>query len=632
MLQFSCWRPVAAITMFAGSASYAQPQGYMDQQALGSMLSSIAQSDHASLSSIGQSIGGQEIQLLTLSATNEPNQQPALLIVGGIDGAYLSSTETAVRMAQRLLEDHADLLDRFTIYIVPRANPDGASRNMSSVNMGSVGNARLVDEDRDRLVDEDQADDLNDDGLITMMRRLEPTLDEVPTHLADPDDPRLNIVPDADENLRAVFTLYPEGLDNDNDGAINEDGFGSVDLNMNFMHMWPEHDPHAGRYPLSEPEAHALARFVLSQDNIVAAVTLGRHDNLANQPDSKAKDITGRSPKGIDAKDAPLYKQAGEWFKEATGRSQADQHESAGSFHAWLYAQRGLPSFAVQPWALPGDDESDNEKKAASQAAAPEPPAAPGLTPSPVGDISMETLDELTEAYIAMTGEEPDASMMSQITPEMVEQYAAQAGIEVRRIKPSEPTESNPQPKDEKKPKKKQSNEAKWLAYFESAGIDGFVDWQPYEHPTLGKVEIGGFVPGARINPPAALLDELAAKHTDFVLKVINAQPKIRIQGPEVRDMGGGFYEVRIAIINDGHMPTTTEFSRSTRGMKPAVIRLSSEVDRIITGQRVDRIWGIDADGGRSSHHWLIRTDDIDSETIEIIDPRFGNHTIQLGR
>jgi hypothetical protein len=190
--------------------------------------------------------------------------------------------------------------------------------------------------------------------------------------LADPDDPRLNIKPDAKENQRAVFTLYPEGIDNDGDGTMNEDGFGAVDLNQNFMHMWPEHAPHAGRYPLSEPEADALARFVFAHDNIIAAVTLGKHDNLINQPDTKAKDITGRAPKGIDGADAELYKQAGEWFKEATAMGSANKVDVAGSFHSWLYAQRGLPSFAANPWALPDGEKNASSKDDQSDAPKPE--------------------------------------------------------------------------------------------------------------------------------------------------------------------------------------------------------------------------------------------------------------------
>lgn len=623
-------KPAAAVMLFAGSAAFAQPQGYMSNDQLGARLGEIAESDHASLSTIGQSLGGKPLHLLTLSGSDEPHKQPALLIVAGLDAQYLVSTEVATRIAERLLAEHAGHLGSMTVYIVPRANPDGAARNMRSLTTGHTGNARLVDEDRDRLLDEDQPDDLNADGWITMMRRLEPTLDDAPTHLADPDDPRLNIEPDTKEGQRATFTLYPEGLDNDSDGMINEDGFGAVDLNQNFMHMWPEHATHAGRYPLSEPEAHALATFVLGRDNIIGAVTIGKHDNLINQPDTKAKDITGRAPKGIDAKDADLYKRAGEWFKEATGMSTADKHDVAGSFQAWLYAQRGVPSFAIQPWSRP--DETNGEKKAEAAPAAAAGNDEPKLTPSPIGDISQETLDELAEAYTTMTGEPVDESMMTQITPEMVEQFAGQMGIEIRRVnKEPEPSdEAKSDKKTEAKPSKKLSEDAKWLAYFDEAGIDGFVSWEPYDHPTLGKVEIGGFKPGVKINPPADLLDELAEKHGAFVLKLMEAQPKVEVLGPEVEDLGGGLYEVRIAFVNHGKLPTTTVYSRSTRSVKPTIIRLSAGVDRIVNGQRVDRVWGVDQDGGRSEHRWIFHSDDIDAETIEIIDPRFGNQTITL--
>lgn len=622
-------RSAAAIALLAGSSVYAQPDGYMSNDDLASRLNQIASNEHASLDSIGKSLGGSPLHLLTLAT--EDSDRPAILIVAGIDAQYLASTEIATRIAEELLENHAELLDEMKVYIVPRANPDGAARNMGRVLSGHEGNARLVDEDRDRLVDEDHSDDLNGDGIITMMRRLEPTLDDRPSHLADPDDSRLNIKPDVDEGQQATFTIYPEGLDNDGDGLINEDGFGAVDINMNFMHRWPEHHPHAGRYALSEPEAYALAQFVLERDDIVAAITIGKHDNLIIQPDSKKKDITNRAPLEIDAGDAGLYKTAGKWFSDASGFSSAEKHDSAGSFHAWMYAQRGLTSFAINPWARPEESKGDQGGEAApKQAAADDEPA---LTPSPVGDISMETLDELREAYTQMTGEEPDESMLNQITPAMVEQFAGQMGIEVRRVKQVEDAPSDESKADAKKDAKKSkklSEDAKWLVYFEEQGIDGFVDWQPFDHPTLGKVEIGGFVPGAKINPPSNLLDELAVKHTGFIAKVIEAQPRVEILGPEIEQIAEGLYEVRVVIENTGELSTTTSFSRTTRSVKPVIVRLSVPVEHIIQGQRVDRVWGIDGNGGRSTHSWVFRTDDISNESITIDDPRMGKQVIKL--
>jgi Zinc carboxypeptidase len=622
---------IFAITTFAGHA-LASDDGYMNNQKLDEALKMVAESnDHAWIQTIGTSLGGRSIELITLAGSKEQaDLQPAILITAGIDGRHLVGTEMAIRIASSILVEHSDVLDSMTIYIIPRANPDGAERNFESLTMGSVGNNRVVDDDRDRNSDEDGPDDLNGDGFITMMRRLNPPIEEPATHLADPEDPRLSIQPDVKEGQRASFTLYTEGIDNDRDGVLNEDGFGYVDLNQNFMHRWPEYEPHSGRYPLSEPESMALARFVLDHDNIVMALTLGRHDNLVNLPDSKKKDISGRAPKEIDAKDADLYKHAGELFKEATGQKNALKAESAGGFQSWLYAQRGIPSFATVVWGRPDPSKDDaNTPDEQPEEAVKSETDETGLKPSGIGDIAQVTIDELMEAFEEQNGEPVDESMISMVTPEMVVQFAAQAGIVVQRVLADEP-EQVPAKKKGKKNKSK-SEDAKWLEYFEQAGINGFVEWEPFEHPTLGAVEIGGFLPLSRINPPAEELDELGEKETDFVLKLMGARPSVSVVGPEIKELAGGLYEVRIALVNDGEMPTSTVFSQTSHTIRPMVMRLSSSVDDILTGQRISRIWGIDANGGRSEHRWIIRSDDINTETIELVDPRFGNQTIELG-
>jgi len=627
---------MAAISLVTALPTHAKAQssGYMDNEALANAANSIASSsEHAWVETIGESLDGNPIHLITLAGSaDSASSHPAMLITAGIDGRHLVGTETATRIAQSILSNHSDVLDAMTIYIIPRVNPDGAAKNLRSITMGFHGNSRATDDDRDRATDEDGPDDLNGDGFITMMRRHNPPIEDQATHIADPDDPRLNIKPDIKEGQRASFTLYSEGLDNDGDGKINEDGNGNVNLDQNFMHNWPEHARHSGQYQLSEPESNAIAKFVFGQDNIVMAITLGSHDNLVNSPDSKKKNITGRAPTGIDAKDSELYKLAGDLYKEATGQKTATSESNDGSFHSWLYAQRGIPSFATVVWTRPeisktdnGDDAIDAPEKSDTASIIDD----SGLKPSGVGDIAQVTIDELMAAYEAENGEPVDESMMAMVTPEMIEGFAAQAGIQVQRVKVAE-AESEPV-KDGKDKKKKKSDDALWLEYFAEKGINGFVDWEAFDHPTLGAVEIGGFLPLAKTNPPADQLDSIAEKQTAFVLELIESRPQVSITGPQIKKLATGLYEVRVAIVNNGKMPTSTMFSQTSRTVRPIVVRISTEVESILTGQRVSRIWGIDANGGRSEHRWIIRSDNIQAETIEIIDPRFGNQTLHLG-
>ena len=65
---------------------------------------------------------------------------------------------------------------------------------------------------------------------------------------------------------------------------------------------------------------------------------------LVNPPDGKGKDISGRGPKNIDSGDVNLYKEISRIYKDITSQAKAPKVDGAGSFHAWLYAQRGIPS------------------------------------------------------------------------------------------------------------------------------------------------------------------------------------------------------------------------------------------------------------------------------------------------
>jgi len=300
---------------------------------------------------IGASREGRGILVLTLSADPATaGERPALLVTAGIDGRHFLGTETALRVAREILNSHGDLLAESTVYVIPRVNPDAAEANLRPPMTGHAGTFRMTDDDHDGVRDEDGAVDLDGNGIITMMRRAMPPLDEAATHMADPAEPRLMKKPDSTKGERATYALYPEGLDQDGDGAIAEDGPGAVDLDRNFMHLWPEHKPDAGPYQLSEPESAALATFVIEHKNIFAAITYGRHDNLVKPPDGKGKDVTGRAPKNIDGADVKLYKEISERYREITGQERADTEDIAGAFHAWLYAQRGIPSFAARVW------------------------------------------------------------------------------------------------------------------------------------------------------------------------------------------------------------------------------------------------------------------------------------------
>jgi len=180
-------------------------------------------------------------------------------------------------------------------------------------------------------------------------------------------------------------------------------------------------------------------------------------------------------------------------------------------------------------------------------------------------------------------------------------------------------------------PKAAAEDDSAWLDYSDrDRNHEGFVDWMPFDHPTLGKVEIGGFVPGFKTNPPADQLETLAAKQTEFVLKLIERRPRLSLAGPVVTQLSPGVFEVRLGINNDGTLPITTFMARRTRAIPAIVVRISTDIDHLVSGDRQALCWGIDG-GSSVSWQWIIRTGGAAvPTTIDLSGPHVGHQVIDV--
>ncbi len=573
------------------------------------------------MSSLTQTGQGRDVFMLTLSSdpAKAAESQPAVLIIAGLDGRHRVGVETALRVAEHLLKDHADLLKDTTFYIVPCANPDGFEFNSGKVNSGHIGNLHSVDSDRDGAANEDGPADINGDGVITQMRRLSPPLDDRATHLPDPVEPRLLKRADAAKGERAMYSLYTEGLDADGDGEVAEDGPGFVDLDRNFMHRYPEHAMDAGAVPVSEPESLALADFVIKHRNIVAAITYGRHDNMINVPDGRGTDASGEGPRDLDQGDVEYYREISKKYKELTGQTRAAGGDTAGSFEAWVYAQRGIPSFATTLWGRP-----DVKEPAATGPAATAPGGA-ASRPATQPDGAQAPPSGGGETGAPPAGERPGGGRRGGGggrrggPPAGGEGPGAGGGGAGAGGGGGGPDANRPE----------DGEGAAWLKYSDTVrNKEGFIEWKPFDHPTLGKVEIGGFVPGFQMNPPAADLDDIGAKQTAFAVDIIGRRPRLNVQGPEVKKLADGLYEIRVGVLNEGYLPTATAMARKARSIFPSVVRISTPIDNIVTGDKQTRTFGVGGSGDRVTYTWIVRADNGSDITIDITNPHLGDRQL----
>lgn len=98
----------------------------------------------------------------------------------------------------------------------------------------------------------------------------------------------------------------------------------------------------------------------------------------------------------------------------------------------------------------------------------------------------------------------------------------------------------------------------------------GFVDWYPFDHPQLGKVEIGGWNKIFAIhNPPAHLLEKELAKFPKWLVWQALLSPKMELVHAGADPLGNGTYRVRAVVQNTGWLPSYV----SKEALKRLVVR-----------------------------------------------------------
>ncbi len=625
--------------------------GYRDFEALTAQLQAWrdAHPELLTLTSIGESRGGRDIWLATVAGSGpvEPGRRPALFIGANLEGTRLLGTEAALAAVEYLLgsaddEEIARLLSTRTFYVAPLLNPDVAAYAFANPLWERAKTAAPVNDDLDLEVDEDGPEDINGDGFITMMRVRRPDGEQIP----DPDDPRLMREADRMEGEVGIYELMTEGIDNDGDGRYNEDPVGGVLLNTNFPHDYHHFADGSGLWTVCEPESIALVEFFINHRNIAAVFTFSGRNNLLNLqrgkgpaslgaervkipermarfvgmdpereytvreiveivrtlPFARGMDITeemvaaflGLGPvMSIPDDDYPYFEAISDRYKEKLdGVEELDSSRSAapatgdGSFITYAYFQYGVPAFTVDLWAVPEEEEEEEE-------------AGSGITVDALKEMTAEEFLEIDEERIALFLQEQEAP--ANITPEMVINAIRGGMLTPERMAEMIEQRGGAQPPGDAE----QSYILEWAAENVEGG--GFIEWAPFEHPTLGEVEIGGMKPYVTLNPPYELVPGIVGPCAEFAVKLAADLPEIEITGIETRELSEGIYEVSAFVRNSGFFPTALRQGVTSRAVSPILLRLEVDDSVLLGGRRIHRIPAVAGHGVSDKFRWVVR-------------------------
>ncbi len=85
----------------------------------------------------------------------------------------------------------------------------------------------------------------------------------------------------------------------------------------------------------------------------------------------------------------------------------------------------------------------------------------------------------------------------------------------------------------------------------------GYISWYPFDHPQLGRVELGGWNQlYAWRNPPAEFLEQEIAPLADWLVWHLLISPRLELYQAEAKPLGQGAYRVRLVVQNTGWLPS----------------------------------------------------------------------------
>jgi hypothetical protein len=583
----------------------------------------------ATLVPIGKTAGGRALSALEIAAPGAlpPGSRPGILLVANLSADQIAGSTLALAIARALLGSTDEAVRRqlaaSVFYIVPRLDVDGTEAMFAPLQAPRRGNLTPFDDDNDGRLDEDPPEDLNGDGIITMMRVPDPRGPFTPAH----DDARLMKRADPQKGEAGGWSVYWEGVDSDGDGFVNEDGLGGVELDRNFPHQYPAYSVGAGRFMVSEEESRALLDYVLARRNIAAVVTLGATDTLVGGPvvggggartaatmdlaafadeATAAALLTGivrdappvqyqsggifddafdqpspprpaappstatRPATSIESTDLEVFRHVAERYRDLTGiRQLPPTRRAAGAFHEWAYFQFGVPAFSTPGVTVP----------ASATPAAGAAPARPGAGASP---------------------STPDRPTLP--VPPL----------------PAAPSSSEGGPG---------ADDGRWLALLASPRPDAFVAWTPFTHPTLGAVEIGGWRPFATVPPPAAVAP-LVAPHLRFLVELSTFVPRVAVASLTATRLGGGLYRIRAEVENRGRWPTALQHAIAARAVKPVLVAVDVAPSAIVSGAPKHQFFPALAGSGRRERvEWIVRAGPGQSVTVRVVAQKGGTAT-----
>jgi hypothetical protein len=147
------------------------------------------------------------------------------------------------------------------------------------------------------------------------------------------------------------------------------------------------------------------------------------------------------------------------------------------------------------------------------------------------------------------------------------------------------------------------------LKWFDAQGVAAFVPWTTVTGvDNAGReVRVGGFRPGALLNPPAgAELDSTLARQGRFIAALAGMLPQVQLRDVKVTVLGDGVYRVEAVVANAGTLPSTTALGPRLRNPRRVRVDLDLAGATLLSGEAIQQVGPLAGGGRGESLAWTV--------------------------
>jgi murein tripeptide amidase MpaA len=123
----------------------------------------------------------------------------------------------------------------------------------------------------------------------------------------------------------------------------------------------------------------------------------------------------------------------------------------------------------------------------------------------------------------------------------------------------------------------------KWID--EHGPSDSYLPWQSFDHPQLGKIELGGWNNMYTWrNPPLDFVEAEVKKHYPFMLTLGELLPHLSIYSLDIKKISPDKFHINLVVENSGFLPSyTSQQSKTRKSSRPVRVELELPERAILT-------------------------------------------------